>query len=388
MKIALHDYGGFPFTLQLAENLAKKGIIVHYFHGGTMQPLMRARSSTLIPNLHISTTAINSVFQKYNYLHRWQQEQDYGRRLEEEIHKVSPDIIVSSVCPLESQKYITRYARRNHKQFVFWWQDITGEAVQKIFASRNKAVGSVLGGYYSLMEKKQLAMSDKVISISEEFRATYKRWGLDQDKFFVLRNWAPVDEISVMDKKNKWSLQNGLADTFNFIYTGMLGLKHDPQKILDLAEHFQKAPQVRVVVVSESPGAEWLKHNPRENLIILPFQKQEDYAEVLASADVLLAVLRDHAGHYSVPSKTHSYLCAGRPILISASLDNQASQLVESLNCGLVAAPEDTGFFLSNADQLFQNVELRMKMGTNGRDYAVKAFDIEHITERFIKIIQ
>ena len=49
--------------------------------------------------------------------------------------------------------------------------------------------------------------------------------------------------------------------------------------------------------------------------MLLPYQPFGRLSEVLASADVLVALLESDAGAYSVPSKVLTYLAAGRPIL-------------------------------------------------------------------------
>ena len=38
MRIVMHDYGGYPFTVQLARSLANRGHEVLYLHGGGVRP--------------------------------------------------------------------------------------------------------------------------------------------------------------------------------------------------------------------------------------------------------------------------------------------------------------------------------------------------------------
>ena len=115
-----------------------------------------------------------------------------------------------------------------------------------------------------------------------------------------------------------------------FLYSGTLGFKHDPSLLLELARWARDNDAV-VAVVSEGPGADWLAtHGADEpGLRLLPYQPYERLPEVLASADVLVALLEPDAGSFSVPSKVLTYLCAGRPLLVSVSRDNLAARVVE-----------------------------------------------------------
>ena len=73
---------------------------------------------------------------------------------------------------------------------------------------------------------------------------------------------------------------------------------------------------------------------------------------MLASADVLVSVLEAEAGHFSVPSKVQSYLCAERAILLAAPHANLAAAIVARENAGLVVEPDDIEGFLEAAKAL------------------------------------
>lgn len=387
MNILLHDYGGYAFTQQLAEHLAGLGHHVHYLHGGSMQAVQRSRRESAHPNLRIASAQIQTPFAKYNFGKRWAQEREYGQRLAQAATQIRPEVIVSSTSPLDAQESLLRYAQRNRVKFVFWWQDITGLATRQILSAKNPLLGRLVGEYYLAMERAQLRRSQRVIAIAEEFRAPYRKWGLDESKFHVLPNWAALDEIPLLPKDNPWARRHGLHDKFVLLYSGVLALKHNPGLLLALADYFVSQPEVRVVVVSQGPGADFLLANPRPNLLVLPFQPYEEYPSVLASADVLLAVLEEQAGAYSVPSKTLSYLCAGRPVLLSAPAANQAARLLREQNAGLVTEPGRPQDFCAAAGFLRDNPDQCQQFGQNARRYAENSFDLGKIGACFLDII-
>jgi glycosyltransferase involved in cell wall biosynthesis len=142
-----------------------------------------------------------------------------------------------------------------------------------------------------------------------------------------------------------------------------------------------------VLVVSEGTGARWLaerasaQHLPA--LVVLPFQPFESMPEVLASADVLLAVLEPDAGTFSVPSKVLTYLCAGRPLLAAMPSENLAARIIEGCGAGVVVAPDSRHAFVEAARRRLDAEQARTAAGARARAYAERTFDIERIADRF-----
>jgi glycosyltransferase involved in cell wall biosynthesis len=169
-------------------------------------------------------------------------------------------------------------------------------------------------------------------------------------------------------------------------------MKHNPELLLQLALHYRQDGQVRVVVISEGLGADWLQEQKKTfqlpNLILLPYQPYGDLPDVLGTADVLIAILEPSAGVFSVPSKVLSYLCAARPLLLAVPPENLAARIVAQNEAGLVTPPDDTAAFVRAADVLRQDEDLRQRLGRNGRTYAEAHFDIEKITDQFEAIIR
>src|SRR5207302_1095074 len=104
--------------------------------------------------------------------------------------------------------------------------------------------------------------------------------------------WAPLDELPVLPRDNAWAREHGILDKLVFLYSGTLGFKHDPSLLLELARWAGRRDGL-VVVVSEGSGADWLAEHGRDEpgLRLLPYQPYDRLPEVLASADVLVAVL-------------------------------------------------------------------------------------------------
>ncbi len=389
MRIGVHDYAGHPFQVQLSRELARRGHqVIHYYCGHNNTPKGDLSRRADDPELFsIKPIYTRQKLQKYSLFNRWRQEIEYGNLLAEEINNARIEVILSANTPLDSQKIILSHCQKNAVPFIFWVQDLNGRAAYKILADKLPLLGNLIGSYHIFLEKKLLNHSDGVILISEDFPAKIQPWLRADAKLWVIPNWAPISDYPVKTKENRWAKLHNLAHRFCFLYTGTLGMKHNPGLLLSLAQQFQAHKDVCVIVISEGPGAKWLSRKKIEhrlpNLEILPYQPYERMPEVLASGDVLVTILNLDAGEFSVPSKVLTYLCAEKPQLLAISSNNLAARIIQGQKAGLVTPPNDGDAFLQAAKFLYDNQPDRTIFGRNARAYAEKAFNIQQITDQF-----
>lgn len=391
MNLLLHDYGNYPFTRQLARELAARGHTVDYLYSETTQLIHRGGSDAGSGNLKITGIRLKRSFEKYNYLRRRACEIDHGRRLADIIMRSRPDVVLSANTPLDAQRLALQASRRAGARFIFWLQDLIGYATKLALTPKFPVLGSAVGAYYTYLERNLLRNSNHVVLISKDFLPLMKEYRMDETRCTVIPNWAPLDELPVQPKSNAWAKAHGLADKFSFIYTGILGLKHNPALFLQLAEAFRENANVRIVVVSAGGAANWLAHEIAQykltNLMVLPPQPGDVYAQVLGTADVLTVVLSQEAGRYSAPSKVLSYLCAARPILLAVPNNNMSARTVLDCKGGLVCPPDDGTQWVKNARKLFDDQQLAAQMGCNAHACAEEHFDIKLITDQFEQVI-
>lgn len=394
MKLLIHDYAGHPFPVQLSRILASRGHeVLHLYAGYNKTPRGELHKKPTDPNeLHIEPIYIKEPLQKYNFMKRWFQEREYGDLLSKQIRNNNPDIVISAQTPLDAQVEAQKASQEIDAKFVFWLQDIIGTATYKLLKKKLSFIGKIIGNYYINKEQSILRKSDHIILITSDFFQVLNSWGINIEKTSVIPNWAPIEYLSPLAKNNSWSRKYSLQDSFNFIYTGTLGLKHNPELLLDLALKFEPNRDVNVIVVSEGPGADWLGNKKAEykldNIILLPFQPFDVLQKVMGTADVLVALLEGDAGVFSVPSKVLTYLCARRPLLLAVPPENLASKIVNRNKAGIVVAPDKRKDFLQGAKYLWENQDACKTYGKNGRKYAENTFEIDKIADQFEEILR
>lgn len=392
MRIVVCDYAGHPFEVQLSRQLARRGHkVLHLYSADVVGPKGSVQRLPDDPD-HFTVEGLTTgePLNRSNLIRRRRQEAKMGDLLAERCRNLRPEVVIAANVPLDAQFKLMAAARSIGACFIFWLQDIISVAMEKILQKKSFLYRLPIA-FYRLKEEKLLRNSDAVVAISEDFVPILDHWGVSRRKVDVIPNWAPLSEIPLRSKQNAWARKHGLTEARVVLYAGTLGFKHDPGKMVEVAAAAAGAPDVRVVVVSEGPGAEFVSTEARRrglnNLIVLPFEPIAVLPEMLASAEVLVVLIEREAGIFSVPSKLLSYLCAGRAVLLSVPRENLAARIVEQNDLGIVVDPEDANGFVESALRLLNGPAEREQFGRRARAYADDTFDIDKITDRFEIVI-
>jgi len=379
------DFAGHPFTFELSKKFSQMGYEVHYLYNvAASGPKAHFVD---IPNLYIEPLMLGSKFSKYSIVGRFMGELRTFWEIRKLIKKYPTDFVFFANMPIITLTLSVRVLLSANIKFLYWLQDLHGEAILRT-KNLNYFIAKMawaLGNIIRFLEIKSLKAASKVVCITQDFIPILEKYGIDRDRMTVIPNWSPIEEISLFEKSNEWSEKNGLSNTFNIVYSGTLGLKHNPKLFLELSDYFKKYEQVRIVVISEGLGAQFLHENGKDytNLKVMDFVNFKTLSFILSSSDILVAILEKEAGIFSVPSKVLTYLCAEKPLVISIPKDNLAAKLVNQIEGGIVVEPDNIQEFLDAVEKLYQDQTLREKYSKNARRYAEENFEIEKVFGRF-----
>jgi putative colanic acid biosynthesis glycosyltransferase WcaI len=382
MRIVICDHAGHPFQVELSRCLAQRGHpVLHLYFADLQAP--KGELTVLpgdSPNFHVEGIRTGATFDKGRFLRRRFLEARVGDLMTRRAIDFAPDVVVGCNMALDAQKKLRRACAARGVPFVFWLQDLISKATYHFLSEKLGAAGRVIGRHYMRLEAGLLRSSEAIVAISDKFLRPLEEWGVDVAKVRVVPNWATLSQIRPVSKDNEWARRHGLSDKLVALYSGTLGLKHDPALLLGLA-HAGAAHGLQVVVVSEGAGADWLAQRRQEaklgNLVLLPFQPMELYSEVLGASDILLAMIGREAAGFSVPSKILSYLAAGRPVVASIDAENDAAATIREAQAGIVVDPGADDAFYDAALRLVSDPEQRRRLGRNARLFAESRFDVE-----------
>ncbi len=390
MRILIHDFAGHVYATELSRALARDGHeVTHAYCGG----VTTGRGAVeLLPGDPAGLQFVDvsaAPFERYSPLRRVRSEWDYGRRVVELLKGVRPDVVLSANCPLIAQALIWRTCRRLCARRVYWLQDFLGYGTRAVLAAKSPLLGSTAGAAMERLETSLLRGADAIVAISEDFESALRTRRVSTP-VTVIENWTPLAEVPVRPKDTEWSRRHGLADVPVALYSGTLGLKHDPEHLVEAALALDGTDAV-VLVVTEGLGRDFLERRRAQlgltHLQLLDFVAWSDVPDLLGAADVCLALLDPGAGTFSVPSKILTYLAAGRAVVGALPPDNLAARTLTCSGAGRLVPPGDHNAFAKAVAELLGDATLCASMGERGRAHALTTFDIERITPRFERVL-
>jgi glycosyltransferase involved in cell wall biosynthesis len=390
MRVLVHDYSGHPFQVELSSELARRG---HEVTHSYCAAYVSGKGRLDDPGSRVEFDAIGrgEVVDKLDFKRRIRQELRFGVQLARQVRRRRPDVVMVANTPVPTMVVLAAYLRLRRIPLVLWHQDVQGVAIRSFAGAKLGRAFRLVGAVVGRGERWVARRSAAVVVIAESFVDVHRRWGT-ADRTSVIPNWAPLDEIVPTPRDNAWARAQGTDSRPSLVYSGTLGLKHNPGLLVGLAREVRDAGvPVHLTVVSEGPAMDVLREEAARldvPVTLLPFQPYERLPEVLGSGDVLVVLLDRSAGAFSVPSKTLSYLCAGRPVLGLMPAENLAATLVaEAEGCVLPpdeAALPEAGRWVTS---LLHDPARRDRLGRQARALAEREFALDGCADRFEEIL-
>lgn len=391
MRLLVFDFSGHPFQAQLSRELSRRGQdVTHAWCDAYVSGHGRLEAGPG-ETVRFSPVSTGRTIAKSSYAKRSLQEVRLGLDLLGFVRRARPDVVLVANTPIPMMVMLAAMLWLRRTPWVLWHQDVQAVAVARLAGTKLSPIFAVLARVLEWGERWASRRAASIVVITEAFRGVHVQWGT-ADKVTVIPNWAPLDEISPRPRDNDWARAHDLVDEPTLLYAGTLGLKHDPELLVSLAASVRAlGTPVRLVVVNEGPAEPVVVAAASRldvPLTLLPFQLYADLPEVLASGDVLVVLLEQDAGEFSVPSKTLSYLAAGRPVLGLMPPENLAASLVERAG-GFIAPPVRTSLPAAGqwADQLLRDPARQSQLGVESRQLAEKEFALEGCADAFETVL-
>lgn len=392
MRILVHDHSGHPFQAQLSRELSHRGHqVTHSYCAAYRSGKGRLRAE---PGEALRFVAIGEgiTILKMRFRRRLLQELRFGWQLIGLVRRVRPQSVLVANVPLPTLIVLAAFLRARAIPWVLWHQDVQSIAMHSFAGNKLSQLFRVVAWLAGVTEKWCCRRATSIVVIAQSFVDVHRVWGTAA-KTTVIPNWAPLDEIYPVDRKNDWAVEHRVDSVHTLLYSGTLGLKHNPSLLVQLARRvIDTGRQVHLVVVNEGPAEPVLREEAERlgvPMTLLPFQPYERLSEVLGSGDVLVVLLEQDAGGFSVPSKTLSYLCAGRPVLGLMPSENLAAQLIASVDgCVLAPAAESLDEAVAWINALLDDPGRSADLGARARALAEREFSLPASADRFEAVLQ
>jgi colanic acid biosynthesis glycosyl transferase WcaI len=162
----------------------------------------------------------------------------------------------------------------------------------------------------------------------------------------VIPNWADTDLIAPRAKsESALAVELELVNRFVVLYAGNLSRANAIDTIAQAALLLAPNDNIRFVFIGYGARKTWLqefaqKHN-LGNVHILPPMPRNEQMNFLNCADIALATLLPNMTGVSVPSRTYSFMAAGKPIVALCEAGSELGRCVSEESIGWVLDPSD-----------------------------------------------
>jgi colanic acid biosynthesis glycosyl transferase WcaI len=288
----------------------------------------------------------------------------------------SADVVVCVVPTLTSAaaSAVLRGLARGSPRLVVWVQDLVLQAAASV-VRKGRATRVALKAATAL-EQVAFSSADKIITCSAEFRGHLVARGADPRSLVVLPNWVDTDAIRPRGS-------NGRNGRTRFLYTGNIGYTQGLETLLEAAHLAEGVAEVRIAGDGNQATRIRKLSAIIGNVEVSGLVPNEEFPDLLASANVDVVLQRRIGAGANLPSKIGTYLASGKPILAAVGPGTEAARVLERSGGAILVPPESPEDLAAAMERLHGDPQLQDALGRSGREFAERSLSRTRLLPEF-----
>lgn len=290
------------------------------------------------------------------------------------------DIVLASSGTIFTGMLGWKYAKKNHKPFVFEIRDIT---YRQLIATGKKA-NSFAVKKMKKVELKLCRKAEKVVVVTHGFKKILVEDGIPEEKIEVITNGVNVSNSNV----------NYLSNGISLSYFGTLGISQDIKNLFNYLPLFKKNnSDFKFTIIGDGAQKNEIRETIQnsnldyvELLDGMPSKQLEDYYQKTNLSIVTL--VNSENFKYTIPSKIFQILGRGIPVLYIGP-DGEAADIIRNNDCGIVLCRSLEQNLQALQDFMSEpNINERLiKMGQNGQCLVKEQYNREKLAIGYINLL-
>ncbi len=244
-------------------------------------------------------------------------------------------------------------------------------------------------------ERKVYQKNSHIITISHDMKKTIADVGVSEDKVDVIYNWADVDSLHYVARKDNKLIDELGIDKQKFIisYAGDIGLFQGWDIILEAAEILQKEnPNVLFAIIGSGSYKEQFLENIEKkqlkNIQVFPLQSASRLSEIYCIGDIELVPIEKGITKIALPSKTGVIMSCSKPVLALVDENSELEKVINENKLGVAIEHGDAIRLAKAITTCYENKEELENWGKNAREFAVNNFSRKVQTKKYYDIIE
>lgn len=276
---------------------------------------------------------------------------------------------------------------------VFVSYDVYPELAQ---ITNNISQNSIISKMMSIINKVVFKRVNKVVALSSEMKAFLlnHRSTLTEQKVEVIPNWYEDKGSSkTLDSiDNKIFSSTKKDGTLVVSYFGNMGICQDLDTIIDAIRALKDDSKVKFIFAGHGNKMQLMKDiiekEKIKNVIIFDFLHGQDFQDALNISDCFIVSLAKGVTGLAVPSKTYSYMMAGKPVIAIMEEPADITKDLKENNAGYTLQPGETFKLVDALKDLRDNPKKIKIMGENCRKVFLKKYTKEKCTGQYVEMMK
>ncbi|MCB0036552.1 MAG: glycosyltransferase family 4 protein, partial [Anaerolineales bacterium] len=185
----------------------------------------------------------------------------------------------------------------------------------------------------------------KMVAVTKGIKESLVRRGYADEDIALIPNGANTELYVPQETAHPIRQQLGIPlDNFVVVYTGLHGLAHGLETVVDTADILRDQTDISFLLVGNGPRkADLIELAAAKGLSTITFQEAVPEIELpayIAASDIGLdSRRRIGISHGTLPVKMFSYMACARPVLLA--IEGEAADLLENAQAGVAVPMED-----------------------------------------------
>lgn len=283
------------------------------------------------------------------------------------------------------------WAKRLFKvKIVFVSFDVYPEIAIKTNSLRE---GSLIDKIMNYINKKLFKSVDKVVALSSDMKGfLLKNRQISADKINVIPNWY--------DGKNLGNVHHKVSQISDFIsegdlvvsYFGNMGICQDMSTLMSAIIKLKDYPNIKFLMaghgVKQDSIRQEINNNELNNIIMFDFLQGDDYKYALSSSDCFVVSLEHGVEGLAVPSKTYSYMMAGKTLISIMSDETDIAKEVLEKKLGIHVSNANSDELVERLILLSKDRDFVNQSGINARKLFLNRYTTEINTKKYVEMIE
>lgn len=267
------------------------------------------------------------------------------------------DVLFVSVPPMG---YLLNLLVRNRFSMIIW------DLYPDTFKIAGMRESHPIYRIWSWLNRRSFRKAYRLYTIGEVMANAIENY-TQRDRVIIHPIWAIFESNTRVSRdQNLFIKLHGLEKKFIVQYSGNIGLTHNVELLIDIAERLQDDRRILIQIIGRGPRVQYIeqlvKARVLNNVQMLPFQSDEMFPHSLSAADLGVVILDERVSRGSVPSKAYNLMSLGIPSLYISSPDSELAIYAERYQHSRCLAASELDSIAEFIRQLSHNYEQQRAM--------------------------